>query len=139
MKHFKPISPDPVLKKHKGDGALARFGHLNVIVDKFNEFDNKLISAAGLVGSPTPLIVGFNLITPVGLASFAVLPCLSDICACTGGCGPVAPVVIKNNGLIALTITACGTETINGGASFSLGAGLSISVTDTSCTSWETF
>src|ERR1035437_1392144 len=137
MKHFVPTSPDPALKKHKGDGALARFGHLNVIVDKLNEFDasQTIVSAS----PSTLLIVGFNLITTATPGNVQ-LPCLSALCACTGGCGPVAPVIVKNGDLVnSLTILACGTETINGLASVVIAPGNSIEITAMDCTTWQSY
>lgn len=38
MIHFEPLQPDPVLKKPApyGDGALAKLGHVNAVVDRIN-------------------------------------------------------------------------------------------------------
>lgn len=139
MKHFVPISPDPYLKKRKGDGALARFGHLNVIVDKINEFDANQTINGGPVLTPTALVLGLNIVTPTVGNDAVVLPCLSEICACSGGCGPTGPVIIKNVGVITLNVYACGTESINGGPGpVAILAGDSLTIVDSSCTSWET-
>lgn len=38
MKHFKPLSPEPLLKKPApyGDQALARIAHVNAVIDQLN-------------------------------------------------------------------------------------------------------
>lgn len=138
MKHFVPISPDPYLKKRKGDGALARFGHLNVLVDKINEID----ASQSIIVSGSNLILGLNVVN-LGTVGSVNLPCLSVLCACTGGCGPVGAVIIKNADPVnALTIIPCAGESINGGAPGApivLAPGNSIQIADTSCETWESY
>lgn len=145
MKHFFPISPDRFLKKRKGDGALARFGHLNVLVDKFNEFDAHQAITASIIqtqAAGTPLILGFNLVTTAVTGDTVVLPSLVAYCACTGGCGPIGPVIVKNEGPGSLTIYPFPGEDIDGGATdvpITLDPGSSVSFTDMDCNSWESY
>lgn len=46
MEKFKPVSPDPAII-NEGDQALAKFGHLNEVVDALN----KLVPLSG-TGTP---------------------------------------------------------------------------------------
>lgn len=145
MKYFFPISPDRFLKKRKGDGALARFGHLNAIVDKLNEFDaHQAITAlvGGGQSGATQLDLGFNLVTTATSGDSVILPSLEAYCACTGGCGPIGPVIVKNEGPGSLTIYPFLGEDIDGGAvnvPITLDPGSSVSFTDMDCNSWESY
>lgn len=145
MKHFKPQSPDPFLKKST-DMAPAKFGHLNAIVDVLTqqaEVNVGIIAfAAGGQASATLLIPGFNTIaTAVNPLSSVILPNLTALCACTP-CGPIAPVVIVNNTLNTVNVYPAVGESIDGLAvntPIVLDPGESLSFKNISCDEWQTY
>lgn len=144
MKHFEPKSPDPFIKNN-ADQTVAKFGHINYLVDKFNEFDaNQSIIAnpGGGQSAATSLILGLNEVSTAVNGDSAILPCLGYICKCNGGCGPIGPVVIKNVGPGSLTVFPCVGESIDGGpinAPVTVLAGQSLFLSDTDCTNWATY
>lgn len=145
MKYFVPISPDPALRKRKGDGALARFGHLNILVDKINELNANQTINASLVqtqAAGTALIFGLNIVTGIDPGDTVTLPSLVEYCACTSQCGAVGSVIVKNTGTFAITIYPFLGETIDGqsvNTGLVLDAGASVEFADLNCNSWESY
>lgn len=147
MKYFVPISPDPALKKRKGDGALARFGHLNILVDKFNQLaTNQTINASttNTQAAGTPLIFGYNFVNTSFMVTntAATLLSLQDFCACNDKCGIIGSVVVQNTGVENLVIYPYLGETINGAGvnvPFTLEAGASVSFRSIDCSSWQSY
>lgn len=144
---FIPLSPDPYIKT-EGDMGLAKFGHLNAITDRLDGFDaNQSITAhaGGGQALAEPLIVGFNAVETETTGDSVVLPKLSLTCSkCADGTvyGPLAPVIIKNNGPGSLSIYPALGESIDGLAvntPLVLDPGASISITDLDCTSWASY
>lgn len=145
MNKFKPKSPDPYIRKSE-DMELAKFGHLNALVDVFTQQAQSQTGLVALAGGgqsgATLLIPGFNLFNTVATAGdSSILPSLVALCACTP-CGPIAPVVVKNSGADDLDIYPAVGETINGGSvnvPVTIIAGTSITLKNTSCTNWESY
>lgn len=144
MEHFKPHSPDPLIKK-EADQALAKFGHLNYLVDKLNEFDaNQSIVAnpGGGQSLATLLILGLNEVSTATNGDSVILPCLNAICQCNNGCGPIGPVVIKNTGPGSLTVFPCVGESIDNlpiNTPVTVLSGQSLFLSDTDCSNWATY
>lgn len=65
LKQFFPTSPDPFLVAQE-DMALAKFGHLNAIVDAYNALDT---TVSNLPTPPTPV---YNTVTQTGTITTAV-------------------------------------------------------------------
>lgn len=147
MKYFVPISPDPALKKRKGDGALARFGHLNILVDKLNQLSETQTVNASTVNTQaagTPLIFGYNFVNTSLMFPITAVTLLSlkAYCACTDPCGIVGSVLVQNTGIETLVIYPSLGETINGQAvnvPFTLEPGASVSFRSLDCTSWQSY
>lgn len=145
MKHFKPVSPDPFLKK-SADMAPAKFGHLNAIVDVLTQQAEVNVAitalAAGGQSGATPVIPGFNTIaTAVNPLSSVILPSLTALCACTP-CGPIAPVVIVNNTLNTVNVYPAVGESIDGqgvNVPVVLDPAESLSFKNISCDEWQTY
>jgi len=145
MNKFVPMSPDPYIKKD-GDQELAKFGHLNAIVNVLN---NQALSQTGLVAHAgdgqalgTPLQQGFNAFSVVATTGdSATLPSLVALCACTP-CGPIAPVVVVNSGANAMNVYPFPGESINAlsvNTPISIAAGESLSFKNVSCNNWDTY
>ena len=145
MNRFFPKSPDPYIK-HSPDMELAKFGHLNALVDVLN---SQALSQVGLVAHAgggqalgTLLQQGFNAFSVVASSEdSATLPSLVALCACTPF-GPIAPVVIVNNGASLMAVYPFPGESINGGSVNSpvtIAAGESLSFKNTSCSNWDTY
>lgn len=142
MNRFYPQSPDPYIKVD-GDQELAKFGHLNVLVDVFTSWAS---TATSLIATAAGLAISaaYNsfAVTPVG--GVAVLPSLTLACQCKP-CGPIPTIVVNNQGANALTVKAYVsvvsniTETVNGAASVSVPAGTVMNFVQTSCGTWEAY
>lgn len=152
MKYFTPKSPDPFIKKD-ADMSIAKFGHLNAIVNELNQFHlNQTIAAFAGGGqiSGTSLITGINVVNTATNGDSVVLPCIGTCNSLSCRCcvnndvaaETTAPVVIKNNGPGTLTVYPCPGVAIDGlpvNTPIIVGIGSSISVTRLSCSDWATY
>lgn len=152
MKYFKPQSPDPFIKKD-ADMALAKFGHLNAIVNELNQFHlNQTVAAyaGGGQALATHLISGINIINTTTNGDSVVLPCIGTCSALSCKCcvnndvaaESTAPVVIKNIGPGTLSVYPCPGVAIDGlpiNTPVVVPVGSSIFITRLSCSDWESY
>ena len=93
LKQFFPTSPDPFLVAQE-DMALAKFGHLNAIVDAYNALDT---TVSNLPTPPTPV---YNTVTQTGTLNTAV-----TLNATKGKITTVGGIFINQNACMSGTFT----------------------------------
>lgn len=59
IKKYKPLSPDPLINKIKGDTEFARLAHLNNLVDQVNEEIGSIVPGGGGT-NPTSTYIPYN-------------------------------------------------------------------------------